>query len=343
MGIPEASNQNDAVAGVRAWLERHHRWLLILDNVEAHEPLEQLLPRSGGPVLLTTQRDDDWDPLGQRILVDVLEPPEAAAFLQARSHKDDQEAAEQVVEALGRLPLALEQAGAFLAQSKVITLARYAELFEQQSVKLLARGHQPSGYAHTVDTTWELALGQLRHQTPGAIELLNLTAFLGPEDLPVQLLVTHADLLPTSLATEVGNWLDLAELTGALGRYSLVKVEHDGLFVHRLLQAIIRSDLNQAAQQTWASAAVWLLQATFSDHERTGAPGRTVGGFYLMPWRPLSTLRRSASSQRLQPGCSTASRGMPPAGRSTRTLKTTWREHYPWPRPPREPSPGSLP
>lgn len=266
VGIPEVSNQDDAIAAVRAWLERHHRWLLILDNIEEQDPLEELLPRSGGRVLLTTQRDDDWAPLAQRIPVDVLEPDEATSFLQARSHQDDQDAAGQLATALGRLPLALEQAGAFLTQSKIITLANYAEMFEQRSLKLLARAQRPGGYAHTVDTTWVLALEQLRQQAPGAIELLGLSAFLGPEDLPAQLLVTHADLLPTSLATHVGNWLGLADLMRALGRYSLVKVEHEGLFVHRLLQAVIRANLDHASRQQWADAAVRLLQASFPDH-----------------------------------------------------------------------------
>ena len=76
------------------------------------------------------------------------------------------------------------------------------------------------------------------------------------------------------MAAAAGNEVALAEVTGALRRYSLVKVSGDGLSTHRLLQAVIREDLDGHAQQQWAAAATGLLRASFpeeSDDVRTWA------------------------------------------------------------------------
>jgi O-succinylbenzoate synthase len=62
--------------------------------------------------------------------------------------------------------------------------------------------------------------------------------------------------------------LALGDAVAALRRYSLVRVVADGLFVHRLLQAVVRSSLDAAAERAWTSAAVRLLRAGFPDDSR---------------------------------------------------------------------------
>jgi tetratricopeptide (TPR) repeat protein len=263
-GLGQDPDQDIMVAGVRAWLEDNPRWLMIFDNAEDPAAIIPLLPRAGdGHVLVTSQQEDDLGMRADLIPLNVLGAEEATQFLLARTGHSDLAAAGQLADALGRLPLALEQAGAFIAQTKVITLARYLELFNQQSLKLLDRGRPPGSYRHTVDTTWDLSLQRLRQETPAAAALLTLLAFLAPDDLPWQLLTSHAGQLPETLAAAAGDEVALAEAIGALRRYSLVKVAGDGLSTHRLLQAVIREDLDPGAQQQWPAAAIALLQASF--------------------------------------------------------------------------------
>lgn len=210
---------------------------------------------------MTSRRADDWQPLATPLGLDVLPTPEATRFLLDRTGGTDEVAATRLAETLGGLPLALEQAGALIAQSGgVLTLAGYQAQFEQRGRELLGRG-RPYGYAHTVDTTWELSLQPLRGQAPAAVELLTLAAFLGPDGLPWSLLADHADQLPTTLATAARDPLALGETVAALRRYSLVKVAGQGLVVHRLLQTVMREDLDRATQQAWAGVAVRLLHA----------------------------------------------------------------------------------
>jgi tetratricopeptide (TPR) repeat protein len=163
---------------------------------------------------------------------------------------------------LGGLPLALEQAAAYIAASGTVTLASYAELFATRALELLRRG-QPLGYQHTVATTWSLALQTLQQAEPAAVDLLTLAAYLAPDDLPQPLLATHHDDLPELLAATAVDPLAMADAVAALRRYSLVRVVADGLFVHRLLQTVVRGDMEAEAERAWSAAAVRLLRAGF--------------------------------------------------------------------------------
>ena len=67
---------------------------------------------------------------------------------------------------LGGLPLALEQAAAYI-QATGGTLAGYLALFRQRRAELLARG-EPTGYRGTVASTWALAFDRLQQTAPDA-------------------------------------------------------------------------------------------------------------------------------------------------------------------------------
>ena len=95
----------------------------------------------------------------------VLDPEVAAEFLVNRTGDPDRQAAGELAEALGGLPLALEQAAAYM-QATGDSLAGYLALFQQRRADLLARG-EPAGYGRTVATTWALAFDQLQHAAPG--------------------------------------------------------------------------------------------------------------------------------------------------------------------------------
>jgi tetratricopeptide (TPR) repeat protein len=197
--------------------------------------------------------------------VEVLAPGDAAGLLLTRAEATGptaEAAATTLAATLGALPLALEQAGAYVTATGTMTLAAYAELFASRALELLHRG-QPLGYQHTVATTWSLALQQLRDTEPAAVDLLTLASFLSPDDLPQPLLATHHDQLPEPLAAAAGDPLALGDAVAALRRYSLVRVVADGLFVHRLLQTVIRTALNADAERVWGAAAVRLARAGF--------------------------------------------------------------------------------
>jgi tetratricopeptide (TPR) repeat protein len=263
--------QAAAVAAVRAWLERHHRWLLLFDNAAQPQAMMELLPRSGtGHVLVTSRAETGWEQLTTPVSVDVLTPADAAGFLLARSgdHGPAAEAtANTLATALGGLPLALEQAGAYVATTGTVTLASYGQLFGTRALELLGRG-QPLGSQHTMATIWSLAMQRLRETAPAAVDLLTLASFLAPDDLPLPLLDRHAQELPEPLASAASDALALADAVAALRRYSLVRAVADGLYVHRLLQAVVRAALDAEAERAWAATALRLLHVGFPGSDK---------------------------------------------------------------------------
>src|SRR6266508_3164222 len=258
--------QEAAVVAVRAWLERHHRWLLLFGHAAEPQAVAELLPRSGtGHVLVTSRTETGWEHLAIPLPVGVLASTDAAGFLLARTGERGpaaEAAARILATTLGGLPLALEQAGAYVAATGIVTLAGYAELFATRALELLRRG-QPFGYQHTVATTWSLALQRLEDSEPAAVGLLTLAAFLSPDDLPQPLLTAHHDELPEPFAAAASDSLALADTVAALRRYSLVRVVADGLFVHRVLQTVVRAALDASAERAWAGVGLRLLRAGF--------------------------------------------------------------------------------
>lgn len=132
----------EGAAWALVWLAAHPGWLLIFDNVEDAEDLHPFLGRlSGGRVLITSRRDTGWQDVGcTPISLEVLEP-EAARQLLAKlvgirpTTEDGEEPAAReparLAEELGFLPLALRQAGAFMARTPVATVTDYRRLLHQ--------------------------------------------------------------------------------------------------------------------------------------------------------------------------------------------------------------------
>jgi tetratricopeptide (TPR) repeat protein len=268
LGLAPDAAQEAQVAALRDWLERHQRWLLVLDNVENSQAVADLLPRSpSGQVIITSRAGTGWEPLASVLTVEVLTPTDAAGLLLARTGETGPQAeaaATTLAAKLGGLPLALEQAGAYVASTGTVTLAGYTVLFATRALELLKRG-QPLGYQHTVATTWSLALQRLQDTEPAAVDLLTLASFLAPDDLPLPLLAAYAGEVPEPLAVMAADPLALADAVAALRRFSLVRVVADGLFVHRLLQAVVRAGLDAEAEQAWAGVTVRLLHAGFPE------------------------------------------------------------------------------
>jgi tetratricopeptide (TPR) repeat protein len=261
------ARQELVLAAVRGWLERHDGWLLVIDDVDDPQAVADLLPRSGtGQVIITSRTGVGWERLGTWLPVEVLAADDAARFLLARIGETEPEMAadaRRLASTLGGLPLALEQAGAYIAATGTVGLTDYAELFTTRSSELLERG-QPLDYQDTVATTWSLTLQRLRHSDPAAVGLLSLAAFLAPDDLPQPLLSAHYREVPEPLAAAARDPLALGDAIAALRRFSLVRVVADGLFIHPLLQAVVQAALeDEEAERAWTAAAIRLLRAGF--------------------------------------------------------------------------------
>src|SRR6266852_3329251 len=195
-------------------------------------------------------------------------PGEAVAFIARRTGRSDDDAARSLAETLGYLPLALEQACAYMEETGA-DVARYLDLFAQRRKELLARASASSDYPDTVATTWELAIDRAGSS---AAELLNLFAFLAPDDIPLDVLRPKPGDAPQGLPPDLADPVVFDEALGSILRYSLAEVAGQICSVHRLVQAVARDRMTADQAATAATSAVTLVNGAFpfdSDDVRT--------------------------------------------------------------------------
>ena len=264
----DAADRGDPVASVHSVLaDSPAPWLLVFDNAPDRASVAPFVPPAGPGRVLITSRNQIWPP-GQSLDVPVLDPQVAAEFLGNRTGDPDRQAAGELADVLGGLPLALEQAAAYV-QATGNSLAGYLASFRRRRADLLVRG-EPTGYPHTVATTWTLAFRDLAQAAPGAAGLLRLLAFCAPEAIPLRLLLQPRPDLAGQLGDQVTpvlvplleDELAAGDAAAALRRYSLVTPAGGGsVSVHRLVQAITRDQLSAEAADQWEQAAAALVQA----------------------------------------------------------------------------------
>ena len=235
------------------------------------------------------------------LVVDVLPLEQATSLLIERSGRTDEEhECRALAKALGRLPLALEQAGAYLEQHGV-EVASYLEGFPRRKVRFLkARkfdGKLQGDYEATVANTWKISFDQLKDENPAAAAVLYSLAFLAPEEIPLKFF-TH---WPTELEAVEDESLEDRESTAReqlirpLTRYSFVQERKRHTFsIHRLVQEVIRYELaGQDFLSETFEAAHRALDACFP--EAPESPGSWEEGLLWMPhilqgldaWRAL--------------------------------------------------------
>jgi hypothetical protein len=267
LGVVGAAGGGDPVAAVHSALAAYPgEWLLIFDNAPGPGPVQAVLPPAGNGQVLITSQSAVW-PRGQAVEVAVLDNEVAALFLVNRTGDPDSAAAAALAAELGGLPLALEQAAAYI-ETTGTTLAGYLSLFADRRADLLARGETP-GHPADVAATLGLALSRLEAEAPAAAGLLRLLACLAPEPVPLALLLSDAkiaDELDPDVAALLGPLLGdpvaAGDAIAALRRYSLLTPAGDGLvLVHRLVLAVTLAQMDSDADSQWEQAAAALVEA----------------------------------------------------------------------------------
>lgn len=273
----QGQDQMLMVAMVKGWLTHHDGWLLILDNADDLALLSDFLPAGGKGHTLLTTRAQATGALARRLSVEKLDVDESMQLLLRRAGLlppaapldsvplDMLSTAQKIVQALDGLPLALDQAGAYIEETEC-SLPAYLRLYRQRRKDLLRRrGAVSPDYPHTVASTWSLAFQQVQAANPAAAELLHLCAFLDPDVIPEVILTEGAALLGPVLAPVAADPFNWNEAIQGLRRYSLVNrdAELEILNVHRLVQVVLRQQMEEREQRQWAERAVRLVERAF--------------------------------------------------------------------------------
>lgn len=246
----------DAAAVAREALRmgtKFPRWLLIYDNATDPAELTPYLPGGTGHVIITSRSSSlAWSGIADATEVGVFSEEESEQLLKTRLQTLTRQQARAIGVELGFLPLAIEQAGAWL-QATGVPVREYVGLLDKELTRVLAEASSPD-YPGSVATTWNLSFDKLRQSSPSAARVLQLCAFVSPEPIALSLiysdemagLVAHLDdeLLESPFAR--------TRLVREITKFALAWVDPSNgtLQVHRLVQAIIRSGMTQEEQDT---------------------------------------------------------------------------------------------
>jgi len=269
LDLPEkdAKKQQDTIDAVKKWLQSHEDWLLILDNVDDISLIDPIF-RSQQCHLLLTTRPQITEPLAQRIGLSAFSLDEGKTFLLRRSLDkprnpsgvitdyafSDQNTAREIAQTLDNLPLALDQAGAYIRETQC-GLSGYLERYRTHAPKLLARrGSSRSVHPDPVVKTWLLSFENIAQENPTARELLSLCAFLHPDKIAEEIL-TFIEII------------DLDEALSVILKYSLVHRDPNTqmLSIHRLVQLILKQGMDETEQRAWAEKAVRAMVSVFPE------------------------------------------------------------------------------
>jgi tetratricopeptide (TPR) repeat protein len=279
LNLPEkdVQVQNKAVEAVKRWLKEHRNWLLILDNADDLEMVSAFIPPAFGGHSLLTTRAQAMGRLAHRIELEQMEPEEGALFLLRRAgiimesdvldktSDAERKKAKEISQEMDGLPLALDQAGAYIEETSC-GLADYLDLYQKHGSALLKRrGGLVADHPKPVATTWSLSFEQVERVSPVAADLLRFCAFLSPDVIPEEIIVAGATKLGPHLQLVATDLSMLDEAIGVLRCFSFVRRSRDNntLTIHRLVQAVLKASMNDEIQQQLAERTVRALNQAF--------------------------------------------------------------------------------
>ena len=281
LGLPVQQEQDILVRAVKNWLSDHTGWLLILDNVDNLEMVADFLPAFGtGDVLLTT-RLQALGTIAQGIEVEKMGMDEGMMLLLRRAkilapdemldqfHSESREQATLIFSELDGLPLALDQAGAYIEETNC-ELSQYLKLYgTRRKDLLLRRGKSPINHPEPVSGTWSLSFQQVEQENPAAANLLRLFTFLSPEAIPEEIIALGTAEPGPAFEVVVSNPLELNDIIELLLRYSLIRriPEAKLLSIHRLVQAVLKDGMDSSMQRIWAERTIRTVNYAFPDVE----------------------------------------------------------------------------
>lgn len=268
LDLPEQAATEEEVreAAVLRWLGEQLEWLLILDNVDSEEAavaVDALVARLHGGHVLLTGRLARWGAEVEPVELDVLAEEAAVGFLLERTErgrratKEDASLAITLARELGYLPLALEQAGAAIAERRMTFDGYLKEWHSRRDRVLTWFDPRVSHYPVSFAITWQTAVDRL---SAPARRLLERLAWLGPEPIPESLLEVAIPNL-----SEVEASLDPRDALVELATYSLVTraAETPTFTVHRLVQDVTRRSLHNDPGNGLLNVALVWVDAAF--------------------------------------------------------------------------------
>ncbi|CAB4036920.1 Stress-induced-phospho 1, partial [Paramuricea clavata] len=269
-------------------------WLIVLDNMDQLNLSANIVKLVSGTwqhdvsghLLITTRRKptalaNDIRGFDEKCCLSLrcFEIEEGKEFLCRRigvvSEEDVDIVAEKLVQQLGGLPLALEQAGAYI-KSLRCTISQYLELYDSQRLRLLNRqkatrvSEYDSPERVAVRTTWHLNFEHIKQTVDdgkAASTFLYASAFLNPNEIQKDIInIGEPPVEDEEFGECVKTTLGRQQVLKLLTDFSLFKETLlSNLSVHHLVQEVIQENLNQEQKIQSIIDAIRMLHYAFQN------------------------------------------------------------------------------
>ncbi|KAH6704594.1 kinesin light chain 3 [Verticillium dahliae] len=286
-------------------------WFMVVDNADDvsvffakddqdQEPLASYLPKTAkGKILITSRSLDAAEKLtgGDSTILRIpyMEEEQALHLLRKKLHQEvDEATASNLMRALNYIPLAVNQAAAYInRRSPLETPESYLDKFrrsEKQRDGLLRIDGgdlgRPDDASNSIVLTWQVTLEQIRREKPRAANLLSLMSCFQAQNIPENMLHGYEDIASEGEVGSKGSGKRLDTYTDTdantdevdtrgnfendidvLRGYSLIAPTAPGLYeMHSLVQFCTRLWISEFGdRRRWAKLFIQVAAEHFPD------------------------------------------------------------------------------
>lgn len=282
--VDDKTPSSHAMAIVRQKLSDSANILMYFDNAPDYPTLEPYIPI--GTHVVVTSRHTEW-PTHKDIPLGVFSPKRSVKYfrkiLAERASLYSDKNINLLIETLGRLPLALAHAAAYVYETG-IGIEKYLELFESKKSMLLSKNIFPEGENNVaVYVTWDVTMELIGQKSQLAPKLLHLCAYLYGGGIPQEVLRRYSDNAENNLGEEF-----FEEALGLLRSYSMLTVtppssEVPSVWVHNLVQDVLQTRDQNGEQQKWLDAIALSYKSDAYTCDRAGLEEYFAFSLNVMP------------------------------------------------------------
>ena len=270
LSLQQSGNiEKDARACLDYLATRAEPWLLVYDNAPNPDAVQKWLP-IGGVRCLITSRFTEFGDVAAVTRLDQWSVETTQGYLLARVPRNDEPGARRLSIALDGLPLAAEQAAAFLSARDAISFDEYTSDLARL-IKLPRQPGSRGSYPDTVYAAFVKSLAALEGMPAGsfALNILCLCAYLSPDGVALDILLGDAAiaLFPEDFRAIVTDKFLRSEALASLSRLSLSRRAESASIsqtaFHRLLLEVVRDWMAPETRDHWHSIALELVARRF--------------------------------------------------------------------------------
>lgn len=235
---------------IRIWMSENSNWMFILDNVENYHHIDNLVsifyaipPKKHRHILVTTRNNDIQL---VNIPIKSFSGIESTEFFFKFIGKKTDRYAKKIMDALGHLPLAMEQSASYIKKFN-ISYKEYYNLLNKKGVLETLRQGDHTDESLAVGATFNLSIERINSQDAKII--LGLCSYFASDNIKCEWITNSAKCFKEypSVYEIILNKDGLKSLIKELESYSLIRVNDGKISMHRLTQTVVRGVLQDDA------------------------------------------------------------------------------------------------